>query len=94
MIENAAIVGDYFMSQLKAIKSPHIKEVRGKGLLIGVELVPEAGGARPFCEQLLRQGLLCKETHGNVIRFAPPLIISKEDVDWALERIEPVLTGN
>jgi len=93
MIENAAKVGDYFMSQLKAIKSPHIKEVRGKGLLIGVELVPEAGGARRFCEQLLRHGLLCKETHGHVIRFAPPLTISKEDVDWALERIEPVLTA-
>lgn len=91
MIENAAKVGDYFMSQLKAIKSPHIKEVRGKGLLIGVELVPEAGGARRFCQQLLRQGLLCKETHKHVIRFTPPLIISKEDVDWALERIESVL---
>lgn len=91
MIENAAKMGDYFMSKLKAIKSPHIKEVRGKGLLIGVELVPEAGGARRFCQQLLRQGLLCKETHKHVIRFTPPLIISKEDVDWALERIESVL---
>lgn len=91
MIENAAKMGDYFMSKLKAIKSPHIKEVRGKGLLIGVELVPEAGGARRFCQQLLRQGLLCKETRKHVIRFTPPLIISKEDVDWALERIESVL---
>ncbi len=91
MIENAAKVGDYFMSKLKAIKSPHIKEVRGKGLLIGVELVPEAGGARHFCHQLLQQGLLCKETHKHVIRFTPPLPISKEDVDWALERIESVL---
>ncbi len=91
MIENAAKVGDYFMAKLKAIKSPHIKEVRGKGLLIGVELVPEAGGARHFCQQLLQQGLLCKETHKHVIRFTPPLTISKEDVDWALERIESVL---
>jgi ornithine--oxo-acid transaminase len=91
MIENAAKVGDYFMSKLKAIKSPHIKEVRGKGLMIGVELVPEAGGARRFCHQLLQQGLLCKETHKHVIRFTPPLTISKEDVDWALERIESVL---
>ncbi|MEE8430029.1 MAG: ornithine--oxo-acid transaminase [Candidatus Desulfatibia sp.] len=91
MIENAAKVGDYFMSKLKTIKSPHIKEVRGKGLMIGVELVPEAGGARRFCHQLLQQGLLCKETHKHVIRFTPPLTISKEDVDWALERIESVL---
>lgn len=91
MIENAAKVGDYFMAKLKAIKSPHIKEVRGKGLMIGVELVPEAGGARHFCQQLLQQGLLCKETHKHVIRFTPPLPISKEDVDWALERIESVL---
>ncbi|MBU0698738.1 MAG: ornithine--oxo-acid transaminase [Pseudomonadota bacterium] len=94
MIENAAKVGAYFQSRLQAIKSPHIKEVRGKGLLIGVELFPEVGGARRFCEQLIKAGILCKETHDHVIRFAPPLIISKEDIDWALERIEPVLTGN
>lgn len=94
MIENAAKVGSYFQSRLKAIKSPHIKEVRGKGLLIGVELFPQAGRARRFCEQLIKAGILCKETHDHVIRLAPPLIISKEDIDWALERIEPVLTGN
>lgn len=90
MIDNAAKMGDYFMSQLKNIKSPYIKEVRGRGLLIGVELKPEAGGARRFCEQLMTQGLLCKETHENTVRFAPPLIIKKEEIDWALERIEPV----
>ena len=91
MIENAAKMGDYFISKLKEIKSPYIKEIRGKGLLIGVELHPEAGGARKFCEKLMTKGLLCKETHEDTIRFAPPLIIQKEEVDWALERIEPVL---
>jgi ornithine--oxo-acid transaminase len=93
MIENAVKMGDYFQSRLKEIKSPHIREIRGKGLMIGVELVPEAGGARRFCEQLMKKGLLCKETHDNVIRFAPPLIIAKEDIDWAMERIAPVLVG-
>ena len=73
------------------IKSPHIKEVRGKGLLIGLELHPEAGGARRFCEALMVRGLLCKETHQHVIRLAPPLVITKDEVDWALEHIEAVL---
>jgi ornithine--oxo-acid transaminase len=84
-------MGDYFLSQLKGIDSPLIKEIRGRGLLIGVELLPEAGGARGFCERLKTKGLLCKETHENVIRFAPPLVITKEEIDWAMERIEPVL---
>jgi ornithine--oxo-acid transaminase len=75
---------------LKTIKSRHIKEVRGKGLLIGVELYPEAGGARRFCEALKDNALLCKETHENVIRFAPPLIIGTKDLDWAFERIREV----
>jgi ornithine--oxo-acid transaminase len=92
MIENSAKMGEYFMDQLKGIQSPYIKEVRGKGLMIGVELVPEAGGARHFCEALMARGLLCKETHEDTVRFAPPLIIKKEEVDWALERIEPVFT--
>lgn len=92
MIENAAVTGEYFQSGLLEIKSPYVKEVRGKGLLIGVELLPEAGGARRFCEKLMTEGLLCKETHENTIRFAPPLVITKEEIDWALERIEPVLT--
>jgi len=94
MIENASKLGDYFLTQLRGIKSPYIKEVRGKGLMIGVELVPEAGGARGFCEQLMAQGLLCKDTHENVIRFMPPLVITKEEIDWALEKIEPILVGN
>lgn len=90
MIDNAAKMGDYLISQLRSIRSPNIKEVRGKGLLIGLELHPEAGGARRFCEALMKKGLLCKETHENTVRFAPPLIIGKEDIDWALEQIEPV----
>ena len=84
-------MGDYLMGRLRRIESQHVKEVRGRGLLIGVELHDSAGGARRFCEALMEKGLLCKETHDNVIRFAPPLVISKEDIDWALERIEPVL---
>ena len=93
MIENSAKMGAYLLEQLRAIKSRYIKEVRGKGLFIGVELHPEAGGARRFCEALMQRGLLCKETHKHVIRFAPPLVIQQEDIDWALEHIEAVLTG-
>ena len=92
MVENAATVGEYFMDQLAEISSPYIKEVRGKGLLIGVELHPKAGGARRFCEALMHQNILAKETHVNVIRFAPPLIIDQKTVDWALPRIREVLT--
>jgi ornithine--oxo-acid transaminase len=91
MIENAAEMGEYFMDQLVEINSPHIKEVRGKGLLIGVELKREAGGARRFCEALQHNGILAKETHVNTIRFAPPLIITEAETDWAMERIRPVL---
>jgi ornithine--oxo-acid transaminase len=91
LIENAAVLGEYFLSRLKEIESPFVKEVRGKGLMIGIELLPEAGGARRFCEQLMHLGLLCKETHDNVIRIAPPLIIARSDIDWALERIASVL---
>jgi len=94
MVENAAIQGDYFIAKLREIRSPHIKEVRGKGLLIGVELFPEAGGARRFSEALLKKGLLCKETHHDILRLAPPLVIQRQEIDWALERIEQVLTSN
>jgi ornithine--oxo-acid transaminase len=93
MIENSARMGAYLLEQLRTIKSPYIKEVRGKGLFIGVELHPEAGGARRFCEALMHRGLLCKETHRHVIRFAPPLVIQQDDIDWALEHINAVLTG-
>ncbi|BAQ08495.1 ornithine-oxoacid aminotransferase [Bacillus sp. OxB-1] len=80
-------LGTYFMEELKKIKHPSIKEVRGRGLFIGVEL---SEAARPYCEKLKDLGLLCKETHETVIRFAPPLIIKKEELDWALEKIYKV----
>ena len=91
MIENAAAMGEYFLSMLSQIKNSYIKEVRGKGLMLAVEFIPEAGGARRYCEALMTQGLLCKETHENIIRFAPPLVITKKEIDWAMERIEKVL---
>jgi ornithine--oxo-acid transaminase len=91
MVDNAAEMGAYFLDGLRQIKNPGIKEVRGKGLMIGMELLPEAGGARQYCQKLKEKGLLCKETHENIIRFAPPLVITKDVVDWALEQIEAVL---
>jgi ornithine--oxo-acid transaminase len=91
LIERAEELGNYFKEELKKISSTHVKEVRGRGLLIGVELKPEAGGARRFCEVLKEKGILAKETHDNVIRFAPPLIISKDIIDWALPIIKDTL---
>ncbi|MFB3161287.1 ornithine--oxo-acid transaminase [Neobacillus sp. 179-J 1A1 HS] len=82
-------LGQYFVSKLKEIKNPRIKDVRGRGLFIGVELTEPA---RKYCEELKEEGLLCKETHDTVIRFAPPLIISKDELDWAIERIKKVLS--
>ncbi len=93
LVENATTLGEYFIERLAEIPSPHVREVRGKGLLIGVELHKAAGGARAFCEALMREGVLTKETHENVIRFAPPLVIDRPTVDWALERIARVLKG-
>jgi len=90
MIENAAKMGAYFLNGLKRIGSSIIKEVRGKGLMIGVELYSHAGGARKYCEKLHENGLLCKETHENIIRFSPPLVITRDEIDWALERIDSV----
>jgi ornithine--oxo-acid transaminase len=92
LAENAAILGEYFIDQLAEISSRHIKEVRGKGLLIGIELIPEAKGARRFCEALQYRGILAKETHQDVIRLAPPLIINRDNIDWALPIIREVLT--
>jgi ornithine--oxo-acid transaminase len=88
LAERSLEMGEYFIRKLKEINNPKIKEVRGRGLFIGVELTEPA---RIYCEQLKEQGLLCKETHDTVIRFAPPLIITKEELDWALERIQNVL---
>jgi ornithine--oxo-acid transaminase len=85
--------GTYFMERLGKIRSDHVKEIRGKGLLIGIEIKETSGTARPFCENLMSLGILAKETHHQVIRFAPPLVISREELDWAIERIEKALTG-
>ena len=89
--ERSAELGEYLMARLRTLRSKHVKEVRGLGLFVGVELHPEAGGARRFCEQLMGEGLLCKETHDHVIRFAPPLVIERADIDWAFERVRKVL---
>ncbi|MCJ7707131.1 MAG: ornithine--oxo-acid transaminase [Anaerolineales bacterium] len=91
LVDNAAQMGTYFQEQLAEIPSPHVREVRGRGLLIGVELKPEAGGARRFCEALRQEGILCKETHKHVIRFAPPLVINRTTIDEALPAIRRVL---
>jgi ornithine--oxo-acid transaminase len=91
LIENAEKMGKYFRDHLEEINSPHIDHIRGKGLLIGVVLKPEASGARRFCEALQARGILAKDTHGHVIRFAPPLIIDRETLDWALPVIRDVL---
>ncbi|RXT08769.1 ornithine--oxo-acid transaminase [Ammoniphilus sp. CFH 90114] len=88
LVNRSREMGQYFMDQLKEIQNPMIKEIRGRGLFIGVELKEKA---RPYCEQLKEKGLLCKETHETTIRFAPPLNISKDDLDWAITRIKEVL---
>mgnify|MGYP005851068707 CR=1 FL=1 len=91
LCERAAELGEYALDRLRAIPSPWIAECRGKGLLIGLQLTPEAGGARRFCEALKERGVLAKETHGTVIRLAPPLIISREDLEWMIEQVTEVL---
>jgi ornithine--oxo-acid transaminase len=91
LVEHAAEIGEYFIEQLAEIPSPHVKEIRGKGLLIGVELNSNAGGARRFCEALQERGILAKETHSTVIRFAPPLVIDRATIDWAIPQIREVL---
>lgn len=91
--EKARESGAYFMDRLRQMQSPLVKEIRGRGLMIGVEMKEEYGTARKYCEALMELGILCKETHQQIIRFAPPLIITKEDIDWAMERIGKVLTS-
>jgi ornithine--oxo-acid transaminase len=93
MIENSAAQGEYFKAQLQGIRSDMVREVRGRGLMLAVELHHEAGGARRICEALRARGVLAKDTHGHTIRIAPPLVITRDEVDWALEQIEPVLMG-
>jgi ornithine--oxo-acid transaminase len=92
LADRANELGEWFMGELRKIDSPHIKDVRGKGLLIGVEMRKESGTARPYCEALAERGILCKETHDQVVRFAPPLVVSKEDLEWALKHIGEVLS--
>lgn len=89
--ERAAALGERMMARLRRIQSPHVEQVRGKGLLVGVVLKRQAGGARRFCEALKERGVLAKETHEHVIRLAPPLVISEADLDWALDQVEAVL---
>ncbi len=91
LVENSAVLGEYFQERLAEIPSQHVQAVRGQGLLIGVELKPQSGGARRFCEALQRRGILAKETHEHVIRFAPPLVIDRATIDWALGPITDVL---
>jgi ornithine--oxo-acid transaminase len=91
MVDNAARMGAYFLEGLRRIRNPMIKSVRGRGLMLAVELSPEAGGARQYCLSLKDRGLLCKDTHTHTIRFAPPLLITREEVDWALEQITAAL---
>ncbi len=91
MVERSAELGDYFMKRLRAISSPHVELIRGKGLWIGIVLNEAAGGARRFCEALQRDGLLCKETHETVIRVAPPLTITRDEIDWAVDLMARVL---
>jgi len=90
--ERSAELGAYMIGKLSAIKSKHIKLIRGKGLFVGMVLYHEAGGARRFCEALMKRGMLCKETHDDVIRFAPPLVITREQIDWAVKEVEDVMT--
>jgi ornithine--oxo-acid transaminase len=90
LVQRSAELGEYFLNKLRTLRNSHLREVRGKGLWIGIELnVP----ARPYCEALKSMGVLCKETHEYVIRVAPPLVISREEIDWAFERIRKVVEG-
>ncbi|RJO66289.1 MAG: ornithine--oxo-acid transaminase [Myxococcales bacterium] len=91
LVERSAKLGDYMAEKLAELKSPLVKEIRGRGLWFGIELKPEAGGARKYCEALMAEGLLCKETHIHTIRLAPPLVIEKKDINWALKKIFKVL---
>jgi ornithine--oxo-acid transaminase len=88
LAERSYMLGKWFRQQLRTIENPIIREVRGKGLFIGVELDREA---RPYCEKLKEVGLLCKETHETIIRFAPPLVITEDELKWAITKIKEVL---
>lgn len=91
LASRALELGSWFMKQLAALESPHVIDIRGRGLMVGVEIRPESGTARPYCEALMEHGILAKETHEQVIRFAPPLVVEKKDLEWALGPIADVL---
>ena len=88
MIERSEELGGYFLAKLQSLRSSLIKEIRGRGLWIGIELHTEA---RKYCEALKEEGILCKETHDRILRIAPPLVIQREEIDWAFERFQKVL---
>jgi len=92
MIENAERQGAYFLERLRAMRANTVREIRGRGLMLAVELHPEAGGARRYCQALQTLGLLAKDTHDHTIRISPPLVITREEVDWAAGQIEAALT--
>ncbi|MCG3138310.1 MAG: Ornithine aminotransferase [Phycisphaerae bacterium] len=94
LTERALEMGNYFMQQLRNLNSHHVREIRGKGLLIGMEIKKESGIGKKFVKALKDQGVLCKDTHEQVIRFAPPLIITRGEIDWAMERIQTVMCGD
>ncbi|MEA3544775.1 MAG: ornithine--oxo-acid transaminase [Thermodesulfobacteriota bacterium] len=91
LIENSYEQGHYFLDELKKISHPHIKEVRGRGLMVAIEFYPEVGGARAYCNKLKEEGILAKDTHENIVRFAPPLVIQRDEVDMILGAINKVL---
>ena len=88
LVERSRVLGDHVMQRIRGIDSPALKDVRGRGLWIGVEIEPRVATARAFCERLMAKGVLSKETHDTVVRLAPPLVIVREDLDWALDRFE------
>jgi len=92
LVENSAELGEYLLEKLRRMPQDHIAEIRGKGLWIGVEIRKPSGLARPYCEALMERGILAKETHDQVVRIAPPLMITKDEIDWALPKIEEVLS--
>jgi ornithine--oxo-acid transaminase len=92
MVENAHAMGARFLAGLRQINSSAVKEVRGRGLMIAIELHPQAGGARRYCDALRLRGVLCKDTHDHTIRVSPPLVITRDEIDWALDQFETALT--
>jgi ornithine--oxo-acid transaminase len=91
MVENAHAMGARFLAGLAQIHSPAVKEVRGRGLMIAIELLPQAGGARRYCDALRLRGVLCKDTHDHTIRVSPPLVITGDEIDWALDQFDAAL---